>query len=428
VRFHACFPKYVGTRFAEWHCLAVEHYLSKLQSGMFEPLSFCAQLFEDPANMILKATEETLLALGLWSNDFLNESSKLPPFAPLHASIPQPRLQYPVDFSPDGLCGQGVDLPFWPKQVFEYARDDTALGNYRMSELGPRNILRALVQHGVSLSNWIVDIGASRNSTGVAADLGQLVDEGSAGFLVDGGLIDDLHVSELYTRYANRADVCLVLQMLRPEETPVLLRQCMEERSSMKRPLGEPVVTCQECIDWLKIDVENGDCTFLDRILSYGFKPLIVQIEVNGAYPPPLSFEQHFADTSFCKYNEGWVGSSCLLTQGCNLVAVLRVLERHCDYRLLQYDEGDAIFVRADVAEAFGTAVPSKEKSMGEALRIEMRHRFCDPLRPYRNGLFEVSLLRYDTRLWIDPSIPLETREGWFEAYLRRFTQGVNIN
>ena len=90
--------------------------------------------------------------------------------------------------------------------------------------------------------------------------------------------------------------------------------------------------------DLLKIDIDSVDCEVLQAVLSVR-KPLVVSIEINPAFPPPISFNMKWHTDV-----QHQVGSPSVL-YGCSLSFAIEVAYRQ-GYELLHFSLEDAYFVQ----------------------------------------------------------------------------------
>jgi hypothetical protein len=51
---------------------------------------------------------------------------------------------------------------------------------------------------------------------------------------------------------------------------------------------------CPQSPDFLKIDIDGYDASILNSILELGYRPKVLQIEVNPEFPPPIEFFVHY--------------------------------------------------------------------------------------------------------------------------------------
>jgi len=100
-------------------------------------------------------------------------------------------------------------------------------------------------------------------------------------------------------------------------------------------------------MDFLKIDVDSFDCDYLSEILTAGYRPKAINIELAAPWPPPLKFRM--------RYTEGFAyeASSGTMLSGCSLQAGAEVAKPF-GYSLLQYAMEDGWFVQNEYLGLFG--------------------------------------------------------------------------
>jgi hypothetical protein len=93
----------------------------------------------------------------------------------------------------------------------------------------------------------------------------------------------------------------------------------------------------------LNLDLDSFDLQVAGALLS-GFRPLVVDMEINEKVPPPLRFALRYSD------GHRWDGGHCY---GCSIDAAYDVLTA-ADYVLEGLEYNNAFFVRGDAARAAG--------------------------------------------------------------------------
>ena len=111
--------------------------------------------------------------------------------------------------------------------------------------------------------------------------------------------------------------------------------------------------------EFLKIDIDSIDCDILNATLSAGFKPTVILIETNPAFPPPIRFSMRWVPNV-----QHGVGSPSVLF-GCS-VSYATDIARAFGYRLLQDAVEDALFVRAEHMSLF----PNVQQNVAEVYRV----------------------------------------------------------
>eukprot|EP00929_Paragymnodinium_shiwhaense_P105055 TRINITY_DN69957_c0_g2_i1.p1 TRINITY_DN69957_c0_g2~~TRINITY_DN69957_c0_g2_i1.p1 ORF type:complete len:472 (-),score=78.62 TRINITY_DN69957_c0_g2_i1:184-1578(-) len=211
----------------------------------------------------------------------------------------------------------------------------------------------ALSQSG-RLTKWVVNLGAGPNSHDVEhcqEDIGNCLVFGGGwrGVLFEG----DARRLELLRRTSLGQDGVFVASgFVSPEDCPSRVRDvvfALDKAAYVNAmQLGDELFP-----DFLKIDVDNGDCDFLELALS-AFKPLFVEIEIlHGFLPPSIKYRQ--------RYNGGMVNHSMLyavptedlFSRGCSLGMAAALLP---DYVLVQLTcpVMNAYFAHRDIVKAAG--------------------------------------------------------------------------
>jgi hypothetical protein len=102
----------------------------------------------------------------------------------------------------------------------------------------------------------------------------------------------------------------------------------------------------------LKVDIDRADCR-MAAALSV-LRPKVIHVELNPIFPPPFGIAPEYRD------GEDWTDhrhfprealDTCFANNaGCSLSATAALLP---DYKLLQVEKEDAVFVRNDLAHIF---------------------------------------------------------------------------
>lgn len=93
--------------------------------------------------------------------------------------------------------------------------------------------------------------------------------------------------------------------------------------------------------DFLNLDIDSYDLFVIQQMLSSGFQPKIISMEINEKLPPPLFFTVLYDPAHY------WKGDHFY---GCSAVAAAQTVRPH-GYVLAQIQYCNAIFVRADLAQ-----------------------------------------------------------------------------
>lgn len=97
-------------------------------------------------------------------------------------------------------------------------------------------------------------------------------------------------------------------------------------------------------VDFLKIDIDSFECDYLEEILSGGFQPKVIDVELASSYPPPIRFRANFVPD---------VSVAVTPFSGCSLQEAVDLLRPH-GYTLVQYPLEDGWFVRDEYLKLFG--------------------------------------------------------------------------
>ncbi|CAE8676268.1 unnamed protein product, partial [Polarella glacialis] len=270
----------------------------------------------------------------------------------------------------------------------------------------PRQLLQRIAAGGIELSLWILDLGAADMDTMPLAELVLL--DGSAAILVEGDVRETGSADYLRQTFRDRPDVCIVSELLSPEDLPQALLNCTESWVSWRRSDGSPLASTESGPDWLKIDVDNGGCDFLASAILHGLQPLVVQLELRE-YPAPLFFWQRFQQNATCPYKTSCT-AFCKLSQDCSLAAAAAILGP--EYVAFPQLQGhDMVFIRRDAAQIlFPGHSPVDLEAFSRDLWCSMTHQAT------HLGTLE-RLLQFDPRLWLDPASPVEERQALLREY-----------
>lgn len=159
---------------------------------------------------------------------------------------------------------------------------------------------------------------------------------------------DAAHAKRLEERYALWSKVKVVTDFLEPHEFPAKASEAAKEflQGRWPPPRNFPSL--------LKIDVDNGDCDYLDYWLTAGYRPLVIHIEIIHSYvAADLAFNVPFSkDWSLWNFD---MDISAWPSVGCSLGAVILRLRR--DYSLLSWSNlkpVDAEFILTSWAQEKG--------------------------------------------------------------------------
>jgi hypothetical protein len=112
-------------------------------------------------------------------------------------------------------------------------------------------------------------------------------------------------------------------------------------------------------MDYFKNDIDSYDCAVLYSVLKSGYKPKIIQVEVNPEIPYPIVFGVNFKDGFKSNLgNAGFYGCSLTLAAG---------LTQPFGYDLVAVSlTHDVIFVRHDLVAASGLQAMTVEQAQDE--------------------------------------------------------------
>ena len=148
--------------------------------------------------------------------------------------------------------------------------------------------------------------------------------------------------------------------------------------------------------DVLKIDMDGFDCDLLESLTTAGYRPAVVIIEANPAWPPPIVWRRNYSP----RWTWGMGGS---FFYGCSLQAVTDLLNP-LGYGLLQYTIDDAWLVRHDAVPRGGLRglLPggSHWLSPATAFRRGNPHFFTVASMLYEPGKRNMSKLLLDNVGW----------------------------
>jgi tetratricopeptide (TPR) repeat protein len=98
-------------------------------------------------------------------------------------------------------------------------------------------------------------------------------------------------------------------------------------------------------VDFLSIDLDGNDIYIFEELLKYGLRPLIIVVEYNGKFPPPIRWKIKYDPT------HNWDGSDY---QGASLQSFIDIAE-HYGYMLVccNVTGTNAYFVRSDNRHRF---------------------------------------------------------------------------
>ena len=143
------------------------------------------------------------------------------------------------------------------------------------------------------------------------------------------------------------------------EEFDVVLTRCKVTPSNVASVLRAAEVPSD--FDFLNLDIDSYDLAVIEGVLSAGFRPKLISMEINEKIPPPLYFTVLFAD------DHVWKGDHFY---GCSAVAADQTVSRY-GYLLQSIQANNAVFIKRDLAAAHGMV----GKDVTEAYRCGYRDR-----------------------------------------------------
>ena len=359
------------------------HAMGDLLLAVCSRFGGCDDFLRDPSRFVQDVLAETQRTL---EQDGLQKLAVSPPKKPALQSI----------FLPTGLCDVygfpwlQPDLRVRPLRLHHFAQ-------VPFQGVDPFQVLRTVRDGGVA-SKWVINLGAGDGSCDEnKEDLANcLIEEGFGGIQVEA------HPSlerALQKSLQHRTDVA-VLGRLAPAEV-------LESIHKARRVDAPPIL--------LKVDVDNGDCDFLEALLP--LQPAMIHVEVMlMAVPPPFALKVHFnpavqCTAPGCERARSWRDN--LRRRGCSLSAVEETLGR--GYLLLGLAEPghNVMFLRSDLA----WALPLPAMSSWQLWR---QHYFCHPLRGFAHGWEIWHGIRTDPARWVDPSRSLCERAEEIGSYFKQ--------
>lgn len=182
-------------------------------------------------------------------------------------------------------------------------------------------------------------------------------------------------------------------------------------------------------LDLLKVDIDNCDCCFVERILATGLRPRLVHVEISILIPPPFVFRPVDYNAEFPHGRsplDEMSGGARLghMSRFCSLSAYTEILEPF-GYRLVQVAMFDALFASQETIKKLGRHAPlsardpaSPDKKV-DTLWHWLQGHLCHPAYYLNDAIMihEYTFL-YDYRRWSDPAIPWLHRLKLLQAYL----------
>eukprot|EP00434_Breviolum_minutum_P005167 symbB.v1.2.004556.t1/scaffold245.1/size253980/13 len=185
-------------------------------------------------------------------------------------------------------------------------------------------ILEVISKDADTLQNYVVNLGAAE-LRGCLDSASCLIRAGWPGIMLECNYNFSQKLRETYT---HRKDVQILNQCLSPDTwvNAVISAVWNAERVLPSMSLPFPA--------FLKIDVDNGDCDFLESWLSSGYRPLFVEMELIHSFVPP-EIEVSFSYKHVGQEDLSQVRADSCMFKGCSLGKVISTLGP--DYSLLSW-------------------------------------------------------------------------------------------
>eukprot|EP00929_Paragymnodinium_shiwhaense_P007761 TRINITY_DN111679_c0_g1_i1.p1 TRINITY_DN111679_c0_g1~~TRINITY_DN111679_c0_g1_i1.p1 ORF type:complete len:583 (-),score=123.67 TRINITY_DN111679_c0_g1_i1:610-2358(-) len=348
-------PQAVDTSIDAWFCERMEHFHVALEFMAWKALELCSQLFGEARCPI---DDELDALLTRYAETAMNEGT-----TPLAVQVAEwwrlggLRSGCPKEERSSGayvdVASHDVDLNVVRNKdsvVAAQLRRVTTLGGLTDDlKVAQRQVLRRgrayellgeLWQALPEASRLVIDLGAGAEDTAATC----LAERGWSGILFE---VDEERLEPLRSRFSERQDVAVVGRVVEPKDLPshVLAELATMGSRPPEHTLPFPAL--------LKIDVDNGDCDYLEAWMASGYRPLFLHMEVIHSFVPP-SLQVNFP------FNPIWIGNATEqyrhahfnLARGCSLGAILERLKG--EYALLSWSAtkpADVEFVHAEWAQ-----------------------------------------------------------------------------
>lgn len=96
--------------------------------------------------------------------------------------------------------------------------------------------------------------------------------------------------------------------------------------------------------DLLNLDIDSYDLFVLESVLSDGYRPKVVTMEINEKIPPPIYFTVTYEESHYWKADHFY---------GCSIAAASQLV-KPCGFHLESIQYNNAFFVRSDLAVRSG--------------------------------------------------------------------------
>lgn len=183
-----------------------------------------------------------------------------------------------------------------------------------------------------SKSDFLVDIGAADGV--MASTTMPLLKKGWQGVLIEG----DPH---RFRRLAAVSEDWTAVDLVRATVTPTNISTLL---NSLSVPLN---------VDLVNIDIDSFDLHVVDQMLSGGYRPKLLSMEVNEIIPPEIWFSV-LPTFAYAEAEDHFFG--------CSLTAAEDVLGRH-NYELVGFELNNAFFMPGELVTRSGLSALSVEEA-----------------------------------------------------------------
>lgn len=250
-----------------------------------------------------------------------------------------------VDLNQHELKSKGISIAYGKDPIFDIVPKALATYSLRIEDIVAHlRRMKVLPKDG----GFVVNIGAACGMGGYADPTWGLIQgDASIGAL----LLDGQGEAPLFSAYPlNRTNVNLL------PSTKIAVETVVDMFLSQNVP---------ENLTLLKVDIDSWDLGILNALLGArrlgngeGYKPMLIHMEINTNFPPPLRFTVplDMTITEAADYQpEIWTHPS--LFYGASLASAADVLTS-CGYTLLEVDGWDATWIRNEAAWVFKDRLP----------------------------------------------------------------------
>jgi hypothetical protein len=118
--------------------------------------------------------------------------------------------------------------------------------------------------------------------------------------------------------------------------------------------------------DFLNLDIDSYDLDVLSQMLSSGYRPKVISMEINEKIPPPIYFSVDFSPTHSWQVDHFY---------GCSISAAALVVKAF-GYTLESIQYNNAFFIRNDVKKDIPDLSPEQAYRLGYADKPDRRTLF----------------------------------------------------